>query len=66
MKTIIIAEGIRLTATATVIETYKREVREERAYREAVEWLRTHDASDELYSDIYKDVYGVRPRWLYA
>lgn len=30
---------------------------------ELVAWLRCHDASDPEYSDIYKDVYGVRPRW---
>lgn len=26
-------------------------------------WLRTHDSSHPLYSDIFKDVYGYRPRW---
>lgn len=30
---------------------------------DAMEYLNTHDITDELYSDIYKDVYGVRPRW---
>lgn len=43
------------------------EVRYELDEEEAIiaklcEWLRTHDSSDENYSDIYKDVYGVRPR----
>lgn len=31
--------------------------------RMLLEWLATADRNDPEYSDIYKDVYGVRPRW---
>lgn len=34
-----------------------------RIERELIEWLATADRNDPNYSDIYKDVYGVRPRW---
>lgn len=63
MTTITISEGITITATQSTIDAYKREVREAQREREAIEWLNSHDSSDELYSDIFKDVYGFRPRW---
>ena len=38
--------------------------RNSEAYAEAVEWLANPaNRSDINYSDIYKDVYGHRPRW---
>lgn len=38
--------------------------RNSEAYAEAVEWLADPaNRNDESYSDIYKDVYGHRPRW---
>ena len=63
MQTITIREGITLTATQSTIDAYNREVREAQREREAIEWLNSHDSSDELYSDIFKSVYGFRPRW---
>lgn len=38
--------------------------REEEILRQNREWLADPANKDsEIYSDIYKDVYGVRPRW---
>lgn len=34
---------------------------EERVDDDLRAWLRSHDPSDPEYSDIFKDVYGVRP-----
>lgn len=72
MKTIEIANGITLTATDATIATYEaerkaiedemffeRQLREEEAVARA-----TGDWS--VYSDLYKDMYGVRPRWKWA
>lgn len=70
MQTITIIEGVTLTATQSTIDAYKAELAEmERERREAEQlhelWLvlQTMERSDPLYSDLYKDVYGVRPRW---
>ena len=71
MKTIIIIEGVTLTAAQSTIDRYLAEVAEaeaERRNRETEMKLRRWLADpanwhDECYSDIYKDVYGVRPRW---
>ena len=63
MKSIVIAAGITLTATAATIAAYEAECKAIKAEREAREWLNSHKPGDPDYSDIYKDVYGVRPRW---
>ena len=71
MKTIEIANGIRLTATQSTIDTYLAEVAKAEAERLALEeerkilrWLADPaNRADPLYSDIYKDVHGFRPRW---
>ena len=71
MKTIAIAEGVTLTATQSTINAFHAEVARAKARRqEAAEhaklaaWLRDPaNFADPLYSDIYKDVHGVRPRW---
>ena len=71
MKTITIIEGVTLTATQSTINRYRAEVAQAEARRkEAAEharlaaWLADPaNWNDECYSDIYKDVYGVRPRW---
>jgi hypothetical protein len=64
MKTIEISTGIRLTATNATIERYLREVREEQELRKTIAWLATPEAREcPEYSDIFKDVYGFRPRW---
>ena len=64
MKTIEIANGIRLTATNATIAAYEREVREAQELRKTIAWLHTPEAREcPEYSDIYKDVYGFRPRW---
>ena len=62
MTKIIITEGITLIATTSTINAYKAEVAEMGVEREALEWLANPanwDAPE--YSDIYKDVHGVRP-----
>lgn len=71
MKTITIIEGVTLTATQPTIDAYLAEVAEAEAERLAFEeemkllrWLADPaNRTDPLYSDIYKDVHGVRPRW---
>ena len=71
MKTITIIEGVTLTATQSTIDAYLAEKREAEAERLAFEeerkilrWLADPaNRVDPLYSDIFKDVYGVRPRW---
>ena len=71
MKTITIIEGVTLTATQSTINRYHAEVaRAEARRKEAAEqaklaaWLADPaNWNDECYSDIYKDVHGVRPRW---
>lgn len=71
MTTITIAEGITLTATRSTIDAYlieKADAEAERLEREVEMKLRRWLADpanrhDECYSDIYKDVYGFRPRW---
>lgn len=71
MKTITIIEGVTLTATQSTINRYLAEVaRAEARRQEAAEqaklaaWLADPaNWNDECYSDIYKDVHGVRPRW---
>jgi hypothetical protein len=64
MKTITIIEGVTLTATQTTIDTYLAEKREAEVLAELTAWLADPaNRYSEEYSDIYKDVYGVRPRW---
>lgn len=71
MKTIEIANGITLTATDATIAAYEAErkaiedemffenqLREEEAVARA-----TGDWS--VYSDLFKDMYGIRPRWMW-
>ena len=70
METIIIA-GVTVTASAHVIAQYRAEVAEDKFEREAYAYLQSlraqKEAGDEeaasLYSDIFKDLYGFRPRW---
>lgn len=39
---------------------------EEEVWVARMRWLRTRDIEDlEFYSDLHKDVYGIRPRWDY-
>jgi hypothetical protein len=64
MKTITIIEGVTLTATQSTIDTYLAEKREAEVLAELTAWLADPaNRYSEEYSDIYKDVYGVRPRW---
>lgn len=62
MQSITICEGVTLIATKFTIDAYMRELRELELERELREWLNSHDITDELYSDVFKDMYGVRPR----
>ena len=50
---------------APVIEAAEAEAAmEDEILRQNLEWLADPANKDsEIYSDIYKDVYGVRPRW---
>ena len=64
MKTITIIEGVTLTATQSTIDRYFAEKREAEVLAELTAWLADPaNRYSEEYSDIYKDVYGVRPRW---
>ena len=71
MKTITIIEGVTLTATRSTIDRYLAEVAKAEAERRDREvemklrrWLADPaNRHDECYSDIFKDVYGFRPRW---
>lgn len=64
MKTITIIEGVTLTATQSTIDTFLAEKREAEVLAELTAWLADPaNRYSEEYSDIYKDVYGVRPRW---
>ena len=69
MKTIEIATGITATLTEDSYEEYMAEIAAMEAERKAAEaehelWLtlRSMDRNDPLYSDLYKDLYGFRPR----
>ena len=71
MQTITIIEGVTLTATQSTIDRYLAEVAKAEAERLALEeerkilrWLvDPANRYSEEYSDIFKDVHGVRPRW---
>lgn len=64
MKTITIIEGVTLTATQSTIDRYFAEVAEAENEARILAWLADPaNRYSEEYSDIYKDVYGVRPRW---
>lgn len=64
MKTITIIEGVTLTATQSTIDRYLAEKAEAENEARVLAWLADPaNRHDECYSDIYKDVYGVRPRW---
>lgn len=75
MRTIVICADVTLTASEKTIRAYEAELAEIRAEQEAWdaerEWRRKalvwlQKAYEEgdwgLYSDLYKDLYGVRPR----
>lgn len=62
MQSITICKGVTLIATKSTIDAYMRELRELELKRELREGLGSHDITDELYSDVFKDMYGVRPR----
>ena len=68
MKTITIIEGVTLTASVATLNAYlieKADIEAEHLEHEEemklLRWLANR--TDPLYSDIYKDVHGVRPRW---
>lgn len=71
MKTITIIEGVTLTASVATLNAYlieKADIEAERLEQEEemklLRWLADPaNYSDPLYSDIYKDVHGFRPRW---
>ena len=67
MKTIEIATGITLTATQSTIDTVLAEKREAEWEAKAKAWLRDPaNESDPDYAEVYKDVYGIRPSWLWS
>ena len=64
MKTITIIDGVTLTATQSTIDRYFAEVAEAENEARILAWLADPaNRYSEEYSDIYKDVHGVRPRW---
>ena len=64
MKTIEINAHITLTASAKVVNAYLAEKRDRELEAEMVAWLlNPENWDDPIYSDIHKEVYGVRPRW---
>ena len=64
MKTITIIEGVTLTATQSTIDAYLAEKREAEILAELTAWLADPaNWYSEEYSDIHKDVYGIRPHW---
>ena len=64
MKTITIIEGVTLTATQSIIDRYLAEKAEAENEARLLTWLADPaNRYSEEYSDIYKDVYGVRSRW---
>ena len=71
MKSITIIEGVTLTASVATLNAYlieKADIEVERLEREEemklLRWLADPvNRADPLYSDIYKDVHGFRPRW---
>ena len=49
---------------AELLDEWQAEAREEEIDRELRAWLDTPEAKNDInYSDIFKDVYGYRPRW---
>lgn len=75
MRTIVICADITLTASERTIRAYEAELAEIRAEQEAQTaeqaWYETaficlqeaYKSGDwDLYSDLYKDLFGVRPR----
>ena len=74
MKTITIAAGITLTATEATIAAYEAECKAiadaEFFERQLDEVLAEARESNDptvwgVYSDLYKDLYGIRPRWMF-
>lgn len=70
MFTITLTEGVTLTVSRSTLDRLYAEIDSERreahaaeVERELADLLGTMSPSDPEYSDIYKDVYGVRPRF---
>ena len=73
MKTITISEGITLTATnktthkiSTRLEQERKRIEDEQfLYNQLQECRKVAEETGDwsVYSDLYKDLYGVRPRW---
>lgn len=61
--TTMMIKGVRFIVTAETAADINRELRAEENERKAREWLDSHKPGDPDYSDIFKDVYGFRPRW---
>lgn len=67
MKRIVIAEDITATLTDATAAEYERECADIAQERDTEMWLANPaNYSDPCYSDIFKDVYGIRPHWLYV
>lgn len=62
MVTFKIADGVTCTTSRAVYDRFCAERREAQALAQAEAWLSDPANADSAdYSDIYKDVYGVRP-----
>lgn len=67
MKTITIIEGVTLTATQSTIDTFLAEKREAEWEARTKAWLSDPaNESNPDYAEVYKDVYGIRPSWLWS
>ena len=63
MVTFKIADGVMCTASRAVYDRFCAERREAQVMADLMAWLSDPANADSAdYSDIYKDVYGVRPR----
>lgn len=64
MQTIEINANITLIASEKVVKAFLAEKQDMEWEAWATEWLANPENWDDpCYSDIFKDVYGVRPRW---
>ena len=64
MVTFEVVSGVTCTASEAVYDRFVAECREAQIQAQLEAWLADPANEDsESYSDIFKDVYGVRPRW---
>lgn len=63
MTTFTVVDGVTCTASKAVYDRFLTERREAQVEADLRDWLANPaNANSEEYSDIFKEVYGVRPR----